>query len=213
MVSPSIQLPLPFRITAEPPLVATRLAYLAKEQCWARVHDLYAHTVLEGKDKDAVVLDEYFITKWDIIQVYFFLHAYHANFDIKHNLKKVNDYQQPCAVMNFWFDNAQLILTNIVPRSSAAKIPRWRHRMRNAWLQKVGDIKVSSVADVKRAILALSTQPRPSYILTFSHPEIKHGLTNDGVPQLNVDQLNSINMFRYFSMPEGALDKPTATIC
>ena len=84
--------------------------------------------------------------------------------------------------------------------------------MRNAWLRKIGDIKVSSVADVKRALLTLSTQPCPSCMLTFSHLEIKHDLTNDGILQLNVDQLNSRNMFRDFSMPEGALDNPTATI-
>ena len=49
-------------------------------------------------------------------------------------------------------------------------------------------------------------------MLTFSHPEIRHGLATDGIPQLNVDQLNSHIMFHDFCMPEGALDKPTATI-
>ena len=49
-------------------------------------------------------------------------------------------------------------------------------------------------------------------MLTFSHPEIRHGLTNNGILQLNIDQLNSRNMFHDFCMPEGALDKPTATI-
>ena len=105
MVTPAIQLPLPFRITAEPPLLATRLANLTKEQRWARVQDPYAHTTLGGENKDAIAVDKYFITKRDIIQVYFSPHAYHAGFNIKLNLKKFDDYRQPCVGMRFWSDN------------------------------------------------------------------------------------------------------------
>ena len=68
------------------------------------------------------------------------------------------------------------------------------------------------MAEVKAALLTLSQQPRPTCLLTFSHPEIKHGLANDGIPQLNVDQLNSRDMFHNFSMPKDALAQPTATI-
>ena len=85
--------------------------------------------------------------------------------------------------------------------------------MRNAWLRKIDDIRVSLVADMKAALLTLSKEPRPRCLLTFSHPEIKHGLANDGIPQLNVDQLNSRNMFHDFFMPEGALEKLPAAIC
>ena len=84
--------------------------------------------------------------------------------------------------------------------------------MKNIWLRKIGDIEVSTVAEVKAAPLTLSQQHRPSCLLTFSHPEIKHGLANDGIPQLNVDQLNSRNMFHDFFMREGALEKPTNMI-
>ena len=87
-----------------------------------------------------------------------------------------------------------------------------RSTIRHAWLRKIGDIPVSTVADVKRALLTLFEQPRANYMLTLSHPEIRHGLTNDSIPQLNVNQLNFRNMFHDFCMPEGALDKPTATI-
>ena len=75
VVAQAIQLPLPLRITAEPPSVATRLANLTKQQCWARVQDPNAHTALEGGNNDALAVDEYFITKRDIIQVYFSPHA------------------------------------------------------------------------------------------------------------------------------------------
>jgi len=100
-VAPAMQLPLPFRLTVEPPSVATRLANLTKEQRWAPVQDPYDHTALEGKDKDASTVDEYFVTKRDIIQVYFSPHAYHAGFDVELNLKKFADYKQPTAGMRF----------------------------------------------------------------------------------------------------------------
>ena len=212
VIDPAIQLPIPFRLMAKPPSVAARLANLTKEQRWACVQNPYANTALEGKNRDAIVVEEYFITKRDIAQVYFSPHAYHAGFDIELNLRKFSDYRQQCAGMRFRFDNERLILTNIVPRLPAAKIPRWRSRIRHAWLRKIGDIPVSTVADVKRALLTLSEKPRPTCMLIFSHPEIKHGLSNDGIPQLNVDQLNSRNKFHDFCMPDGALDKSTAAI-
>ena len=84
--------------------------------------------------------------------------------------------------------------------------------MCNAWLRKIDDIEVTSITDVKAALLTLSRQSWPTCLLTFSHPEIKYGLTNDGIPQLNVDQLNPRNMFQDFFMPEDALHKPTASI-
>ena len=37
--------------------------------------------------------------------------------------------------------------------------------------------------------------------LTFSHPEVKHGLTNEGIPQVNLDQLNPRRMFPDFTIP------------
>ena len=79
--------------------------------------------------------------------------------------------------------------------------------------EKIGKIEVTLVAGVKSALSTLSQQPWPKCLLTFSDTETKHSLTNDGIPQLNVDQLNSRNMFQDFFMPEDAIHKPTATIC
>ena len=97
-------------------------------------------------------MEEYFITKRDIAQVYFSPHAYHAGFDVELSLKKFDGYQQPCAGMRFRFDNNRLILSNIAPRLHVAKIPQWRSRMWHTWLRKIGDIEVKLVADVKSAV-------------------------------------------------------------
>ena len=51
-----------------------------------------------------------------------------------------------------------------------------------------------------------------SCILTFSHPKIQHGLTNDGIPQINIDQLNSKNLLPGFSVPDLPAQPKTATI-
>ena len=39
--------------------------------------------------------------------------------------------------------------------------------------------------------------------MTFLHPAIRHGLTNDGIPQINLDQLNPRLTFadETFSVP------------
>ena len=45
----------------------------------------------------------------------------------------------------------------------------------------LGDIKEFAQLDLAKT---------PLCILVFSHPDIAHGLTNDGIPQVNLDQLN-----------------------
>jgi len=55
------------------------------------------------------------------------------------------------------------------------------------------DVAVTALAEVQQAshaIHASSTQPPKECTLLFSHPEIKHSLTNEGIPQVNLDQLN-----------------------
>ncbi len=42
----------------------------------------------------------------------------------------------------------------------------------------------------------------PSCTLIFSHPEIRHGLANDGIPQVNIDQFNPKTLFSGFSLPD-----------
>jgi hypothetical protein len=37
--------------------------------------------------------------------------------------------------------------------------------------------------------------------LTFFHPEIPHGLSHDGIPQVNINQLNPCNLFSGFKIP------------
>ena len=58
------------------------------------------------------------------------------------------------------------------------------------WLTKLGNIAVTTPSNVETALSFLFLLKDPYYKLTFSHPEIYHVLTNNGVPQVNINQLN-----------------------
>ena len=51
-----------------------------------------------------------------------------------------------------------------------------------------------------------------SCVLTFSHPEIQHGLSNDGIPQVNIDQLNPKNLLTGFTVPDFPMERQSGTV-
>jgi hypothetical protein len=51
-------------------------------------------------------------------------------------------------------------------------------------------------------LASLIASGAPSCTLIFLHPETCHGLTNDGIPQVNIDQLNPKTLFLGFSLPD-----------
>ena len=85
-------------------------------------------------------------------------------------------------------ENGRLQLLDIKPSSPAARIPRWRSRIRGGWLISVNGQKVSTIEDVEKLI---ADAPRHHFPLLFAHSEVQHGHTNDGVPLINSDQLNT----------------------
>jgi hypothetical protein len=92
--------------------------------------------------------------------------------------------------MTFMVVNGQLIQQHIKKSTLASKIPCWRSELHGAWLQQIGDEKIHSLNDVCQSFASIIASGAPSCTLIFSHPEIHHGLTNDGIPQVNIDQLN-----------------------
>ena len=109
------------------------------------------------------------------------------------DLRRFDKRKDPTAGIRFKLVNSRLILETIVPSTPCARIPRWRSRLKRAWLVKVGPYEVNTLEEVQQTLLRYTTDPAEdiaSRLLTFSHPEIKHGLTNEGIPQVNLDQLN-----------------------
>jgi hypothetical protein len=56
---------------------------------------------------------------------------------------------------------------------------------------QVGTMSVHTIKDVRDALQGASTQGRQFCELLLAHPESHGGLTQDGIPQVNIDQLNT----------------------
>ena len=191
------QLPLPLRLTDTPNSVAARAAKTSSSSS----HDPYAGTVLESRNRDGSTVDEYGITHRDVAQIYCSPSPYCDAFEEELNMRRFNSDNHPTAGFKFDIINGRLIVKHIEKSSPGARIPRWRTRIRGSWLRKVGDTVVETVEDVKRAFKSLNHTHVKQCWLTFSHPEVKHGLTNTGIPQCNIDQLNPRLMFENFDVP------------
>ena len=195
--APAKQTHLPLRLY-EDPLMVVNPDYAAAA---ARVsqQDPYQGTILESKNESGMAVEQYDISRRDLEQVYFSPHPYEAAFEDTLNLRRLCTDRHPTAGMDLQVINGCLIVEGMRPSSPAAKIPRWRSRIRNAWLRQVGDTVVSTEEDVTRALNALLHTGVRTCQLIFSHPAVKHGLTNDGIPQVNLDQLNPRRMFHEFA--------------
>ena len=108
---------------------------------------------------------------------------------------------QNTAGIAFKEENGHLILLDILSSSPAARIPRWRSRIRGAWLIAVNGVQVTTIKQVE-AILFDARRANCSLLL--AHNEIQHGLTNDGIPMIKSDQLNTRHHLPDHSpMPKG----------
>ena len=108
---------------------------------------------------------------------------------------------QPTASMAFKEENGRLIMLDILSSSPAARIPRWRSRIRGAWLIAINGVQVSTIKEVETVLL---DAPRANCPLLFAHSEIQYGLTNGGIPMINSDQLNTRHHLPDHSlMPKG----------
>lgn len=142
---------------------------------------------------DAKVVHDFDITHRDLCQVYFSPSPYDAAFEETYERKYITE---PSLLAHrtggfvFQVMDNRCLVSSILPGSIFARIPRWRSRIRGAWLVSIDGIEVSSEADVCAALSSSLTQSDSLCVLLFSHPEIRHGLTNDGIPQISVDQLN-----------------------
>ncbi len=61
----------------------------------------------------------------------------------------------------------------MTPGTPGAKIPHWRSRLKGAWLIKVGETQVSSIADAQDAFTTAIASGSLFVKLLFTHPEIR----------------------------------------
>ena len=130
------------------------------------------------------------ICQKDMMMVYLSPHPFRNSFEEDFRLRYFDSCKHPTAGLVCIEHNGRLYVKDIQPSSPAAKIQAWRSRIRNAWLIKVDDEEVSKIEDIERIMTRLATAKSPSCWLLMAHSELKDGLVESGIPQINVDQLN-----------------------
>ncbi len=78
--------------------------------------------------------------------------------------------------------DGRLILGGMTPSTPGAKIPRWRMRIKGAWLMQVGPDIVNTILEVQAAFERLSIAGIATIPLLFSHPEIQQDISHDSLP-------------------------------
>lgn len=151
----------------------------------------YEGTVLDPSNYSAI-FSKYNISKRDIAQVYMSHDPYADEFTRTIDLRRHTHTSHGAAGLAFVPNpkDKRLTLHHIKPGTCAAMIPRWRSECRGAWLKAINGKTVETVQDVNDAFEALLAEKAKTCEITLAHPEIKHGLTEDGIPQVNLDQLN-----------------------
>lgn len=151
---------------------------------------LTGSTPMTTSSLDHEIMCNHDITQKDMMMVYMSPHPYQDSFEEEFRLRYYNHEKLPTAGLVCIERNGRLYLQNIQPSTPAAKIRAWKIRIRNAWLIKVDNEEVHSVADIERIMARLSQSKAPRCTLLMAHSELKDGLTETGIPQINVDQLN-----------------------
>ena len=144
-------------------------------------------------NSDAKVVHEFDINHRDLRQVYFSPSPYNAAFEESLSKRWFTQsalQRHPHGGMSFQEVNGRLILTSIEESTPFAMLPQWRSRLHGAWLIRVHNKDVSSKDQVAQALQDAVVSDCVDILLLFSHPEIRHGLTSDGIPQITMDMMN-----------------------
>jgi hypothetical protein len=152
-------------------------------------------------NKDSTTVSDFFITSRNMSQVYISLHPYKDGLEIDLDLCHKKHYSHPAAGMKFITVNGCLILQHIDKGTLTIRIPCWQSESKGAWLRDINSHPITMLNNIFWYLDQFSTLPSQSCILTFSRPKIPHGLSNDGIPQVNIDQLNPCNLFSGFEIP------------
>ena len=80
----------------------------------------------------------------------------------------------------------QLYLGSMTPSTPGAKIPRWRSRLKGAWLIKIGDNIVTTIAEAQLAFENESMTNPGHVTLLFLHPEVHPNISYDRLPIMSL---------------------------
>ncbi len=125
---------------------------------------------------------DFTLTRDDMATFYMSPDPYFDAFAQPVDLRKVDLNKHATAGLNLYETDGRIYLASMSPGTTAAKIPDWRTRIRGAWLIKIGESVISSIADAKQALQMLVSEGSPSTVLLFAHPEIRPNLSHNGLP-------------------------------
>ena len=179
------QQPIPLRLSAAP----TQHQFASTAALLKLPADLHWYDI--EFNKVDIIKDMALDKKETFAQIYLSPSPYFDAFEEKINIRHWTTLDHKCAGMTLIQQDDRLILGGIIPSTPAAKILRWRSRVRGAWLLEVNGIRVKTIEDVYAALARLKEEGRDECKILLAHPEIKDGLTNEGIPQISIDELNA----------------------
>jgi hypothetical protein len=182
----SLHAPLPLRISTEPVTIGARAARVKSPP-------------MSKKDIAAAVVQDYPIGPEDMAMVYISADSFYGAFKEELDLRKYNLSSHVTTGLNFYVKDQRLYLASMEPSKPVARIPRWRTRLRGAWLIGINDTTISNLAEAESIFRHLSKTQARNCVLFFSHPEITPDILSKGLPimsredfsQLTHDQLNN----------------------
>ena len=170
--------PLPFRISPEP--TAHPYAASAAKTDISRVENAVDFITI-GVDNPRDAFQQIYLSPdpyYDAFSEQLDIHRWHSN-------------DHPTAGLRLIEEDQRVILIQSDPSTPAARIPRWRSRVKGAWLQQVGRMPIMTIQNVRDALARYKNSGAQYCELVFAHAELRDGLTSDGIPQVNIDQLNT----------------------
>jgi hypothetical protein len=108
--------------------------------------------------------------------------SYHKAFEAILDIRHFDFNRHRTAGLCLAHTDRRLILGAMAPSTPVAKIPRWRSRLKGAWLIKIGDHTVSTIAQAQQVFSQLNAQGVSTVTLLYLHPEIGQDISHDGLP-------------------------------
>jgi hypothetical protein len=183
----STRIPLPLRASTPPDVFQPVLAATSMP---VPPFDLSISDLPPKRLEHDMIL-EHDISRRDIETVYLSPSSFLDAFEEVINLRYFDATKFPTAGMECEEKNGKVYLRGMLPSSPAAKIRAWRSRLRDARIISINGKSVHCISDVSDAFLLLATDGSPKATILMQHNAIRDGLVESGIPQVNVDQLNS----------------------
>jgi hypothetical protein len=185
-------IPLPLRMSATPVRKeqAARAAKLETEEIYSGT--MLHHSIGKTKTTPPDIITEMGLDKQaSFEQVYVSPTPYADAFEETIDISRWNwDVRHQAAGMRMIQVDERVFLAGMDPSTPAARIPRWRTRMRGAWIISVNGQQVNSITEVYRVVYQAVQEKKRQLSVILAHPEIKDGLSARGIPQVNVDQIH-----------------------